>query len=206
MLQDLLTIGINFIIYVISTLGYAGVGLLMAVQTIAIPMPSEIIIPFAGFLVYTGRFNIFLVALTGGLGSMAGSFVAYKIGAIGGRPLVEKYGRMIMISQHDLDLADKFFLKHGTKAVFFGMMLPVVRSFISFPAGISKVPIKKFLAYVFFASFIWCFVLAFLGMKLGENWASLRNKFHNFDNAIIVLIVMAGMWWVYRHIKQSRKS
>lgn len=196
---------INLITKIISALGYVGVGLLMAIQTIAIPMPSEVIIPFAGFLVSSGRFNLWILALVGGAGSSLGALVAYQIGLRGGRPLVEKYGRMILISKHDLEMADRFFQKHGSKAALFGMMLPIFRSFISFPAGISKVPLKKFLAYVFFGSFFWSLFLGFIGMKLGDNWLSLRDKFQKFDYLILGLIALAAFFWIYRHWKNLSK-
>lgn len=191
----------SLIVKIISTLGYAGVAFLMALQTIAIPIPSEIILPFAGYLAFAGRFNLWLVALVGALGSCVGATVAYYIGKKGGRPLVEKYGKYILLSQHDLAVTENFFSRHGSKAAFFGMMLPVFRSFIAFPAGLARVQLKKFLIYVFLGSFVWSLLLAYLGMKLGENWDTLRERFKSFDNAIIGLIILAGAWWVYRHFK-----
>jgi membrane protein DedA with SNARE-associated domain len=201
MISQILSVITNFIIHIISMLGYPGVGLLMAIQTIAIPMPSEVIIPFAGSLAAVGRFTLFGIALTGGIGSSIGASVAYFIGYKGGRPLVEKYGRYILISRRDLELADNFFARHGTKAAFFGMLLPVVRSFISFPAGISRVRFWKFAVYVFSGSFIWSLVLGYFGMKLGENWLALRDKLKGFDVAIVVLIVLGIIFWVYRHFR-----
>ncbi len=206
MISQILSTVTSFIVHTISVLGYPGVALLMAIQTIAIPMPSEIILPFAGSLILAGRFSLWGLALVGGVASCLGSFVAYQIGFKGGRPLVEKYGKAILISKSDLDMADRFFQKHGSKAAFFGMMLPIFRSFISFPAGISKVPLKKFLLYVFLGSTIWSLLLGFLGMKLGENWISLREKFKGFDIIIVVLIVIGIAWWVYRHFKNRIKK
>ena len=194
----------NFIIHIISTLGYAGVGLLMALQTVAVPIPSEVILPFAGFLASTGRFNLWFIALFGALGSCLGASVAYWIGYKGGRPLVEKYGRMILISKHDLEITDKFFQKFGIWAAFFGQLLPVVRSFIAFPAGITKLNYWKFLLFTFLGSFVWSLLLAYIGEKLGENWASLRNQFHNLDLLIILVIVVGAAWWIQRHVKQSK--
>ena len=196
----------TLIIHIISTLGYAGVGLLMAIQTIAIPMPSEVIIPFAGSLVAAGRFSLVGIALTGGLGSSLGAAVAYFIGYKGGRPLVEKYGKFVLISRRDLQMADNFFAKHGTKAAFFGMLLPVVRSFISFPAGISKVKFWKFEIYVFLASFIWSLALGYIGMKLGQNWMTLRDKFKGLDYIIVALIILGAAWWIWRHMKNRNKE
>jgi len=205
MISSILTQVTHFIITVISSLGYAGVGALMAIQTIAIPMPSEVIIPFAGSLVAAGRFSLLGIALVGSIGNTLGASIAYYIGYKGGRPLVERYGKAILISQHDLELADRFFAKHGTKAAFFGMLLPVVRSFISFPAGISRVKFWKFAAYVFLGAFLWSVVLGYIGEKLGENWITLREKFKGFDVAIVALIVLAAVWWIWRHLKSRNK-
>ncbi len=203
MVSNILSSVTSLIIHIISTLGYSGVGILMAIQTIAIPMPSEIIIPFAGSLVTSARFSLIGIALTGGLGSGLGAAVAYFIGYKGGRPLVEKYGKYILISRRDLQMADVFFAKHGIKAAFLGMLLPVVRSFISFPAGISRVKFWKFEVYVFLASFIWSAVLGYIGIKLGENWMSLKDRFKSLDYIIVALIVLGAAWWVYRHIKYA---
>jgi len=206
MIEYILAAVTGLIIHIISTLGYAGVGLLMAIQTIAIPMPSEVIIPFAGSLVAAGRFSLVGIALTGGLGSSLGAAVAYFIGYKGGRPLVEKYGKFVLISRRDLQMADNFFAKHGTKAAFFGMLLPVVRSFISFPAGISKVKFWKFEIYVFLASFIWSLALGYIGMKLGQNWMTLRDKFKGLDYIIVALIILGAAWWIWRHMKNRNKE
>ena len=169
-------------------------------------MPSEVIIPFAGSLVTAGRFSLFGIALTGGLGSSLGAAVAYFIGYKGGRPLVEKYGKFVLISRHDLQRADDFFAKYGIKAAFLGMLLPVVRSFISFPAGISKVKFWKFELYVFLASFIWSLALGYIGMKLGQNWMTLRDKFKGLDYIIVALIILGAAWWIWRHMKNRNKE
>lgn len=176
----------------------------MAIQTMAIPMPSEVILPFAGSLIVSGRFTLWGLALVGALGSGLGSSIAYYIGFKGGRPLINKYGRFILISTHDLDLVEKFFSRFGSWSAFFGQLLPVVRSFIAFPAGASKMSYKKFILFSMTGSFIWSLVLVYFGMKLGENWTALREKMHGFDTAIIVLILIGGVWWVYRHFKQRK--
>lgn len=205
-MAHLLTFITNLIISTISTLGYPGVALLMAIESACIPLPSEIIAPFAGYLVFIGRFNLFWAAIAGGVGSMAGSWVIYEIGKYGGRPLVEKYGKYVLISHHDLDIADRFFAKYGEMSTFIGRLLPVVRTFISLPAGIARIPKRTFLIYSFIGSAIWTYVLAYFGMKLGENWNSLRDKLHGLDVAIVVLIILGGAWWVWRHLKHIRKT
>ena len=205
MVNHLIIIITSFIVHTISALGYPGVVILMAIESACIPLPSEIIAPFAGYLAFTGRFALWAIALAGGTGSMLGSWLTYEIGKYGGRPLVEKYGKYIFISHHDLDIADRFFAKYGNFSTFIGRLLPVVRTFISLPAGIAKVPLKKFLFYSFIGSVIWTYILAYLGMKLGENWDTLRDKFHGLDTAIILLIILGVIWWVWRHLK-NRKS
>ncbi len=204
MLTNLLSTITAFVIHTISTLGYSGVAVLMAIESACIPLPSEVIAPFAGFLAYSGRFTLWGVALAGGVGSMLGSWLTYEIGRWGGRPLVEKYGKYILISRHDLDVADQFFAKHGDWSTFVGRLLPVVRTFISLPAGIARVPLKSFLAYSFIGSVIWTYVLAYIGFKLGENWESLRGYFHKFDYLIVGLIVIGIVWWIWRHFRNAR--
>ncbi|MCL5009008.1 MAG: DedA family protein [Patescibacteria group bacterium] len=206
MIEQIISLVTGFIIHTISAFGYLGVAALMGIESACIPLPSEIIAPFAGFLASTGRFSLWGVAVAGGVGSMLGSWLTYEIGRWGGRPFVEKYGKYILISRHDLDIADKFFEKYGHLSTFIGRMLPVVRTFISLPAGIARVKLVPFLLYSFIGSVIWTYILAFFGMKLGENWGALRNQLHGFDTAIIGLILLFGIYWVYRHIKNSRRA
>lgn len=178
----------------------------MAIESAAIPLPSEIIAPFAGYLVFEGRFSLWGVALAGGVGSAIGSAVTYWIGVKGGRPFVERYGKYVLVSTHDLDIADKFFAKYGSLSTFIGRLLPVVRTFISIPAGVARVPFWKFLWYSFIGSVIWTWLLAYFGMKLGENWSTLREKLHGFDTTIIILIIIGGAYWVYRHVKHLKEE
>ncbi len=197
------TIGV-FIISTISALGYGGIILLMAIESANIPLPSEIIMPFSGFLVAQGQFNLYLVALAGALGCVLGSAFSYWLGLIGGRPLIERYGRYILISHHDLDLTDSWFKKRGELTVFFGRLLPIVRTFISFPAGIARMNFGRFILYSFLGSLPWCLLLAFIGQKMGENWENLRSIFHQFDYVILALIVLLVIWWIWRHLKNRR--
>ena len=204
MLSSILSALTNFIIHTISTLGYPGVVILMAIESACIPLPSEIIAPFAGYLVFTGRFNLFWVSIAGGVGSMLGSWVTYELGKHHGRRFVEKYGKWILVSHEDLELADHFFKRFGHLSTFIGRLLPVVRTFISLPAGVAKVPRIPFLIYSFVGSVLWTYFLAFLGMKLGENWGTLHERFHWADTAIIVLIIIGAVWWIGRHLKRSK--
>jgi membrane protein DedA with SNARE-associated domain len=196
-----------FIVATISTLGYAGIVLLMAIESACIPLPSEIIMPFSGYLVYTGRFNLWAVSVAGAFGCVVGSLVAYWVGMYGGRPLIEKYGRYLLISHHDLDLADRWFARFGEIIVFASRLLPVIRTFIAFPAGVARMNLKRFVIYTFAGSLPWCLALAYIGQKLGEQWdknPTLKAFFHRFDFVIGILVVLAITWWVWRHIRGLR--
>ncbi|MBM2820541.1 MAG: hypothetical protein HW405_301 [Candidatus Berkelbacteria bacterium] len=195
----------NFVMSVITSLGYGGIILLMAIESANIPLPSEVIMPFAGFLVAQGELNLILVGLAGAVGCVVGSIFSYWFGSIGGRPLIEKYGKYILISHHDLDLADKWFQKRGEWTVFIGRLLPVIRTFISFPAGISKMHFGRFVLYSFLGSLPWCLLLAYIGQKMGENWESLRTYFHKFDYIILGLIILGIIWYIRRHLKNRNK-
>ena len=191
-----------FVISVISAMGYVGVMLLMAIESACIPLPSEVIMPFSGYLVYAGQFNLWLVALAGAIGCNLGSEVAYEIGYYGGRPLVERYGSYILITQNELDWADRFFARLGDLTVLLSRMLPVVRTFIALPAGIARMPRLRFHVYTFVGSFPWCLSLAYLGMKAGENWKYLGKYFHEFDKvigAVIMLVIIWFVWSRWRH-------
>ena len=190
-----------FIKAVIATTGYGGIVILMAIESACIPLPSELIMPFAGYLVYEGHFSLLWVATAGAIGCNVGSVIAYEIGYYGGRRLVEKYGHWIFLTEHDLRWADRFFEKFGHAAVFIGRLLPVVRTFIALPAGIARMPRLRFHVYTFLGSWPWCFVLAYIGMKLGENWRSLGKYFHQFDIVIGGLIAVFVVWFVYTRWK-----
>jgi len=197
----------GFIIAVISTLGYSGIVLLMAIESACIPLPSEVIMPFSGYLVYTGRFNLLAVGVAGALGCVLGSLVAYWVGMHGGRRLIERYGRFIFISTHDLDLADRWFARYGEVIVFASRLLPVVRTFIAFPAGVARMNLSRFIIYTFAGSLPWCLGLAYIGQKLGEEWdknETLKSWFHRFDFVIGIIGLLFAVWWVWRHIKNSR--
>lgn len=191
----------KFIIGGISSLGYTGVVLMMAIESVCIPLPSEIIMPFAGYLVSTGVFTLWWASLAGAVGCVAGSVLAYWVGIYGGRSFIEKYGKYILLTPHDLEMADKFFLKYGSSAIFFSRLLPVIRTFISLPAGIAKMDFKKFVVYTFLGSLPWCFALAYVGKKLGDNWDTLGIYFHRFDAVIGIILVAGFAWFVTNHIK-----
>src|SRR5213080_4140076 len=196
-----------FIVATISTLGYAGIVLLMAIESACIPLPSEIIMPFSGYLVYTGRFNIWLVSVAGAFGCVVGSLVAYWIGMYGGRPVIERYGKYILISHHDLDLADRWFDRFGEVIVFVSRLLPAVRTFIAFPAGVARMKLTRFVIYTFAGSLPWCLGLAYVGQKLGEQWNKddmLKTWFHRFDFLIGIAALLLVIWWIWRHVRHLR--
>ena len=195
----------TFIIATISAAGYAGIALLMAIESACIPLPSEVIMPFAGYLASTGRFSLLLTATAGALGCNIGSALAYEVGHRGGRRLVERWGAYVLLGRHDLDLADRFFARFGGIAVFLARLLPVVRTFIALPAGIARMPRGRFHAYTFLGSWPWCFALAYIGYLLGERWESdlrLRTFMHRFDAMIVAALVLLAAWWVWRHWRQ----
>src|SRR3989454_6306074 len=197
----------GFIVKTISALGYSGIVLLMAIESACIPLPSEVIMPFSGALVSTGRFNLWAVGVAGAFGCVVGSLVAYWVGMYGGRPLIEKYGRYLLISSHDLDLADRWFARFGEVIIFASRLLPAVRTFIAFPAGVARMNLKKFVIYTFAGSLPWCLGLAYVGQKLGEQWNQnpmLKTIFHRFDFVIGILAVLVVGWWIWRDFRTIR--
>jgi membrane protein DedA with SNARE-associated domain len=195
----------KFTIDTISSSGYLGIVILMAIESACIPLPSEIIMPFSGYLVFRGDFELFRTGLAGAFGCVLGSVPAYYLGLYGGRPLVERYGKYVFISHRDLDLADRWFDRYGDWAIFFGRLLPVVRTFISFPAGVAQMNFTRFVIYTLIGSFPWCLGLAYIGMKLGENWDTLGVYFHRFDIVIGILFVLGALYYIWRHLK-GRKA
>lgn len=205
MITGLIDLLVQITVGIINYLGYAGTFILMFLESCGVPFPSEVIMPFSGFLVADGQMNFYLVVLFGTLGNIGGSMLAYWIGKIGGRPLIEKYGKYILISHHDLDLADRWFAKRGELAVFFGRLLPVVRTYISFPAGIAQMNFKKFTLYTALGVLPWTALFAWLGVKMGNNWELIRAKLHDFDLAIAGLIIVLIILYVWRHLKHRHK-
>ena len=202
MIARILEVLSAFIIAVISSSGYLGIVVLMAIESACIPLPSEVIMPFSGYLVYTGRFQLLWVATAGALGCNLGSALAYAVGYYGGRPLVEKYGAYILLSRRELDWADRFFARYGDSTVFISRLLPVVRTFIALPAGIARMPQLRFHFYTFVGSWPWCLGLAYIGMRLGEKWNSdprLKLWFHRFDAVILAVLVIGAAWFIWSH-------
>ncbi|CAB1254227.1 DedA family protein [Clostridium sp. MT-14] len=180
---------INVVIFVLDKTGYTGIFMAMALESACIPIPSEAILPFGGYLSFTGRLNPVLVIIFGTLGGTMGSIGAYYIGKIGGRPLVEKYADKLRLSRSHLEKSDYYFNKYGEKIVFFSRLLPIIRTFISLPAGISKMEIKKFVVYTLLGSLLWSIFLGYAGYKMGEKWTIIREWFHFADIALVVIII-----------------
>ena len=214
MLAHLTDTLITLITNLYVTTGLAGILLAMAIESCCIPLPSEIVMPLAGAMIASGKIlhgmsfgvSLALVALVGSVGCLIGSMIAYGIGYSGGRPLLLKYGRYVLISQHDADKADHFFQKWGSATTFFSRLLPVVRTYISLPAGISKMPFVKFILYTFLGSLPWCLVLAYVGSQLSNHWDTLGPIFHGLDAVILLAVVVLAVLYVWRHIRNDRKA
>ena len=175
-----------------AQMGYLGVAVAMAIESACIPLPSEIIMPMAGWMVYRGVFDLLIVAIFATIGNTTGSTVAYWVGRLGGRPIIERYGKYFLISAHDLEVADRWFGKYGEAAVFFGRLLPVVRTFISFPAGVARMNFGKFLIYSTLGAFPWVLALAYLGKVMGDHWIQVREVLHNLDYPILAVLLRPG--------------
>lgn len=206
MVTDLINFLANTVVWVIGITGYYGVFFLMLIESCGIPMPSEVIMPFSGFLVVSGKLGFWQIVILGTLGNLAGSILAYYIGKKGGRPFFEKYGRYMLIHGKDLDLADRWFKKYGELTVFFGRLLPVVRTYISFPAGIAGMGLKKFSFYTAAGALPWSFLFAYLGVKMGNNWDLIREKLHNFDLAMAGLVILLVGLYIWRHLRAKNSS
>ncbi len=197
----------SWIVAVISASGYLGIIFLMAIESACIPLPSEVIMPFAGYLVSIGKANLIGAATAGALGCNLGSTVAYYVAAKGGRIVLERWGKYVLISRTDLERTDRFFARYGAATVFFGRLLPVIRTFIAFPAGLARMPMIRFQVYTFLGSWPWCFALAYAGYLLGVRWNSdptFRRLFHDFDALIVIVVLVGFAWFVRSRWRESR--
>lgn len=209
MSEKIIAFLVQFVTHVIDAGGYAGIIALITFNSSGVPIPSELILPFSGYLVYLGRFNLFLVAAAGMIGCNLGSAIAYWIGAKGGRPLVERYGKWVLMSSHDLDRMSRFFDQYGSIAILVGRMLPVVQTFVAFPAGIAKMSRARFHIYTTFGSLVWYFSLAWIGKKLGEAWNTdprLHEWFHRFHLVVEIALLLGMVYFVWTHLSRSREA
>ncbi len=206
MINEIIMSVVSWIQQVITDMGAWGVALLMAIESCNIPLPSEAILPFAGYLVTKGVFSIHTAAFYGALGCVLGSIPSYYLGYFGGRKFIEKYGKYFLISKHDLEIADKWVDKYGDWSFFICRMLPVVRTFISLPAGILKARKRTFFLFTFVGSLIWSYLLVYVGVKLGENTEALKHIWHKFDALIIIACLILGGIYIYHHVKNLKNS
>lgn len=198
---------LSWIVTAVSFAGYPGVAGLMAIESACIPLPSEIIMPFAGYLVSLGRFDLCLAATAGAIGCNVGSTIAYLVGCYGGRAAVLRWGPYLLFASDELDRMDRFFLRFGGAAVLIGRLLPIVRSFISLPAGLSRMSFIRFQLYTFIGSWPWCFALAYIGALLGNEWHSnptMQRAFERFDWLIVGLLVVALAFHLHRRWRMTR--
>lgn len=191
----------GFITNIISQIGYIGVFILMMLESALIPVPSEVIMPFSGFLVATGQFNIFYILVAGTVGNLVGSVIAYYIGSYIGRKLVLRYGRYVLIDESHLDLADRWFQKFGEKIIFISRNLPAVRTYISLPAGITKMNIVKFSVYTLIGSIPWNFALLYAGVLFGKNWETILKYTTILDVIVVIGALVFIVWWLRKRIK-----
>ena len=196
----------QFVIGIISLFGYFGVFLAMAIESACIPLPSEIILPFTGYMVFVGRFGLWQATLAATLGNLFGALVAYYLGLWGGRPFIKRFGRYVFIHEQQLSKTEKLFDRHGELTVFIGRLLPVVRTFISLPAGIARMNPVKMAIYTVAGALPWCFMLIVIGQKLGENWNTLKPLFHRLDLVVGILILLIVGYWIVKHyVIKSKK-
>ncbi len=197
---------VTFIEHVITTLGPFGISLLMAIESCNIPLPSEAILPFAGYIVSKGEMNFHVAAWAGAFGCVLGSIPSYYLGYFGGRQFIEKYGKYFLISHKDLDEADKWVEKYGDWAFFVCRMLPVVRTFISLPAGILKAKKRIFFSLTFLGSLVWSYLLVYVGVKFGQNMEMFKALWHKFDILIVLIVGILGVLYIYKHVKHLKES
>ncbi len=205
----------DLVTQIYDAVGYLGVALWVAIESVIIPIPSELVLPFAGFLVGTGdavepltgqRWSYWLVVLAGTIGATLGALVAYAIGAWGGRPIIERWGRFVGISGTDLDRAEAFFARYGEAASFFGRMIPVIRSLVSFAAGVARMPLGRFIVFSFLGSLPFTALLVFAGVQLGANWESIGAVIKQFEYAILGVLVVLIVVWIWLRIIKPRRS
>jgi membrane protein DedA with SNARE-associated domain len=196
-----------FVRQVYDVLNWPGVVVLMAIESACIPLPSEVVMPLSGWMLIKERgFGVLhnlIAGFYGAVGCSIGSLVAYWVGARGGRPLLERYGKYVLITRHDLDRADRWFERYGEWTIFFSRLLPVVRTFISFPAGVARMHLGKFVIYTFVGSFPWCLGLAFGGYQLGEHWEQIRAIMRPFDVPIIIAFLILVALYIRQHIRRA---
>jgi len=193
-----------------TTIGWPGVVVAMAIESALIPLPSEVTMPLAGWMLIAAQnlpvSHVLWAGLMGAIGNTLGSVIIYWVGALGGRPLLERYGKYVLISRHDMEMADRWFQRYGEATAFFSRLLPIVRTFISLPLGIARVNFVRFTILTFLGSFLWSTALAWAGYGFGQNWHAIREVMRPFDIPIGLVLVALVIWYVRRHLKHSRED
>lgn len=203
-MEQLLDAFKNWIVDFVGQGGYWGIFLLMALESALIPIPSEVTMPVGGLLASEGRLSFFWVGMVGAVANLVGSWGAYALGRGEGRKLLLKYGKYILIRPHDVERADRWFEKYGDSTIFFSRLLPVVRTFISLPAGVARMPLLRFSVLTFLGCLPWSFALAWAGLLLGDNWEELLPYFEPISYAIAgIVAVVIGVWFFRRYRKQK---
>jgi membrane protein DedA with SNARE-associated domain len=204
----------DLVTQIYTSVGYLGVALWVAIESVIIPIPSELVLPFAGFLVGQGTaiepltgqpWNVILVTLFGTVGATLGALVAYAIGMFGGRPVIERWGRYLGITPEDLDRADDFFDRHGNAAAFFGRMVPVIRSLVSFAAGIAHMPLGRFVVFTFLGSLPWTLLLVVAGVVMGANWEEIGGILKRFEYLVLAILAVSALLWIWFRIVKPRR-
>ena len=204
----------DLVTQIYEAVGYLGVALWVAIESVIIPIPSELVLPFAGFLVGEGTaiepltgqpWNVVLVTLFGTVGATLGALVAYAIGKFGGRPIIERWGRYLGVTPEDLDRADDFFARHGEAAAFFGRMVPIIRSLVSFAAGIAHMPLGRFVVFTFLGSLPWTLLLVVSGVVMGANWEEIGGILKRFEYLVLAILVVIALLWIWFRIVKPRR-
>jgi membrane protein DedA with SNARE-associated domain len=196
----------NFIIQTISNSGYVGIFFLMVAESALIPIPSEVIMPFSGYLVSTGKFNVIAVIIAGSIGNLVGSLIAYFVGIYLGRGFVLRYGKYVLLKKSHLEIAESYFKKYGDRSTFISRLLPAIRTYVSLPAGVAKMNLKKFATYTFVGSVIWNSALTYIGITLGNEWSSIRKYSTYFDAIVVIAVIIAIILYWRSRRKNSQGS
>jgi membrane protein DedA with SNARE-associated domain len=204
-LTDIIVFISSIVIYLITALGYLGIFVTMAMESAALPIPSEIVMPFAGFVAFQGKLDFWGIIVAGTLGNLIGSILLYYVGLKGGRPALMRYGKYLLVSEREIKIAEEWFRKFGSKVIFFSRMLPIVRTFVSLPAGAAKMDIKKFSFYTLVGSVPWNIALTYIGFVLGENWQQIEGAFRAFDLVIVGIGVIVLAYIVYALFKKKSR-
>jgi membrane protein DedA with SNARE-associated domain len=197
---------INHVVDWIGISGYSGLIVLMALESMVAPLPSEAVMPFAGFLIFEGRFTFHEVIFFSTVGSIIGSVISYYAGMYGGRPFVTRFGRYLLLDSHDLEFTEKFFNKYGDKTIFFSRFIPVVRHLISIPAGVGEMKFGKFLLYTTIGAALWNSFLAYAGFRLKSHWEAIRHYSQTIDILVLILLLVGLTYFIYRHIKRLNQK